>query len=91
MTNVYTCWCLNYFCVSDSCENPGSYIGDFVMIHVNGEEIITGSNVTFTCPPGRILTGPDASTCMGNGEWHPNPRNSSCTGENKQKISLYLP
>ena len=45
------------------------------MINVNGEQITVGSNVTFTCAHGRVLIGPDASACMGNEEWYPDPRN----------------
>ena len=34
---------------------------------------IPGDNVTFYCPPGPVLTGPNSSTCMRNGEWEPDP------------------
>ena len=41
-----------------------------------------GANVMFTCPPGLVLTGPNTSTCMENGEWEPDldNRQISCKG-----------
>ena len=42
---------------------------------------IEGQFVTYTCPPGIILTGPNASVCTGNGEWEPDPRDMvACIG-----------
>ena len=41
---------------------------------------LEGSTVNFTCPPGFILIGPNMSTCMGNGEWEPDPREVNCMG-----------
>ena len=37
------------------------------------ELAFNGSNVTSACPTGRTLNGPDTLTCMGNGEWEPDP------------------
>ena len=44
---------------------------------------LEGATVTFSCPPGKILTGPNRTTCMGNGEWEPDPRieGIKCAGE----------
>ena len=42
---------------------------------------IQGTNITFTCPPGLVLTGPDTSTCMGNGEWEPDLWNLRSKGK----------
>ena len=44
--------------------------------------MIEGSNVTFSCPPELVLIGPNSSTCMGNGEWEPDPRGVKCLGIN---------
>ena len=43
---------------------------------------LEGTNVTFTCPPGLVLTGPNTLMCMGNGEWEPdlNNRQVTCKG-----------
>ena len=32
---------------------------------------LEGTNITFTCPPGLLLSGPNALMCMGNGKWGP--------------------
>ena len=42
---------------------------------------LEGTNITFSCPPGLILTGPNTSTCMRNGNWEPNPQRVKCLGE----------
>ena len=44
------------------------------------DSYIPGDNVTFYCSPGLILTGPNTSTCMRNGEWEPDPREVKCEG-----------
>ena len=40
-----------------------------------------GTVATFSCPPRMILTGHNMTTCMGNGEWDPDPRHVKCIGE----------
>lgn len=39
-----------------------------------------GTVATFGCPSGLILTGPNSTTCMGNGEWETDPREIKCKG-----------
>ena len=39
---------------------------------------LEGETITFTCFPGSILNGHNSSTCMGNGEWVPDPREVEC-------------
>ena len=46
---------------------------------------LEGTSITFTCPPGLVLTGPNSSTCMGNGEWEPNPNEVKCKGEHESR------
>ena len=41
---------------------------------------LEGQNVTFACPPGQILNGPNSSTCLGNGEWESDPGEVECIG-----------
>ena len=33
---------------------------------------LEGTTIIFSCPPGKLLIGPDTTTCMENGEWEPN-------------------
>ena len=41
---------------------------------------LEGQTAMFTCLPGQTLNGSNSSTCMGNGEWEPDPRDVECTG-----------
>ena len=43
--------------------------------------LMEGQYITYTCPPGLVLTGPNASECMENGEWEPDPRGAHCIGD----------
>ena len=42
------------------------------------------STVSFSCPPGFILTGPDSVTCSGSGEWEPDLRGIMCINPESQ-------
>ena len=42
---------------------------------------IEGQSIAYTCPSGFILTGPNASICMGNSEWEPDPGEVKCIGD----------
>jgi hypothetical protein len=39
-----------------------------------------GQFITFTCPHGFVLTGPNTSVCTGNGRWEPDPGEVDCIG-----------
>ena len=41
---------------------------------------IEGQFITYTCPPGFILIGPNTSVCKGNREWVPDPGEVDCIG-----------
>jgi hypothetical protein len=41
---------------------------------------LEGQTVMFICPLGQTLNGSNSSTCMGNGEWEPDPGEVECTG-----------
>ena len=47
----------------------------------DSDTFLEGTNIAFSCPPGLVLTGPNKSTCMGNGEWEPSPNEVECKGE----------
>ena len=42
--------------------------------------MIQHSSITYSCHPNYVLIGPNASICMGNGEWEPDPQNLECKG-----------
>ena len=46
-----------------------------------------GSNIDLKCPPRLTLVGPNASTCMGNGEWEPDLREVKCHGKNNLNMN----
>ena len=39
---------------------------------------VDGSTVSFSCPPGFLLTGSSSATCTANGEWEPDTRDLMC-------------
>ena len=41
---------------------------------------VEGATVILSCSPGQILSGPQASICMENGEWEPDPKKAKCIG-----------
>ena len=42
---------------------------------------VEGSNITISCLSGRALNGANTATCMGNGNWEPDPREVECKSE----------
>jgi hypothetical protein len=43
---------------------------------------LVGSVATFSCPPGKILSGSNLTTCTANRQWHPDPKsNVVCKGK----------
>jgi hypothetical protein len=41
---------------------------------------LEGQAIIFICPLGQTLNGSNSSTCMGNGEWEPDPGEVECIG-----------
>ena len=69
-----------------SCDLPEQLLlHRHVTVHVDtGSQnypLMKGQYITYTCPPGLVLTGPNASECMENGEWEPDPREAHCIGD----------
>ena len=64
-------------------NNPLSVIGDVQDLM----PVMEGAIVSFNCCSEFILTGPNSSMCMRNGEWEPDPREVEC----RQKgLSIYV-
>ena len=48
-----------------------------------------GATIKFECPREHILIGPSTTTCMGNGEWEPDPREVECRGTLLKLLKSY--
>ena len=66
-------------CFIGKCDDPSKLIHNDVIIVGYEDPALEGENITFTCPTGAILTGPNTSTCVENGEWEPDPREVECS------------
>ena len=66
------------------CDNPEMLLilslGNDTVPRVEGYDgmALEGSTLSFSCPPGLVITGPNSATCTGNGEWEPAPRGIMC-------------
>jgi hypothetical protein len=75
--------CLCPPCIA-KCDNPELLFtsGSATTPRVEGFDgmvpTLEGHTVSFSCPPGFVLTGSDSATCAGNGEWEPGPRGIMC-------------
>ena len=68
-----------------SCESLVQ-TNDSIMVIDYIHPALEGTTVTLSCPPGLVLFGPNSTTCMDNGQWEPDPRDSmECKG-----IDIYL-
>ena len=61
------------------CDDPLMLIHNDVIVVGYEDPSLEGESITFTCPTGAILTGPNSATCMENGEWEPDPREVDCS------------
>ena len=65
------------------CSYPELQINGSIRMKIEGSAgipALEGTNITFSCPLDLVLTGPNSSTCMENGEWEPDPREVECKG-----------
>ena len=63
------------------CSDPLTLANDGVIVDGYEDPALEGKNITFNCPSGLMMIGPNSVTCMGNGEWKPDPREVKCAGE----------
>ena len=63
-----------------NCEDPELYLSTVNDSLPNIEDYY-GENIviTFSCPPGFMLVGPNSATCTRNGEWEPNLTGVMCS------------
>ena len=50
------------------------------MVTGYSDPAVEGTNVTFSCHLGLVLTGPATITCTRGGQWKPDPNEMKCTG-----------
>jgi hypothetical protein len=67
------------FTLADKCADPMELTNARAVGYV--DPALEGQVITFTCTPGQTLNGSSRSTCMGSGEWEPDPRDVECIGE----------
>ena len=65
---------------ADKCSNPMVLVTNNVRITGYEDPALEGEVITFTCSFGLELNGPISSSCIGNGEWEPDPREVNCIG-----------
>ena len=65
--------------LADKCSDPMELTNALAVGYDDSAR--EGQTITFICPRGQILNGLNSSTCMGNGEWEPDPGEVECAGE----------
>jgi hypothetical protein len=71
-------------CHAVTCSYPPTQLLHHPVVVVSGSQDrppIEGQFITYTCPPGFILYGPNMSICKGNREWEPDPEEVDCIGD----------
>ena len=75
---------INYYCLLVSCGDPTNLTKNSSKIsiayYVHTTPPVEGMQIYFSCSPGLLLSGPNSSTCMENGEWEPTPQEVACEG-----------
>ena len=66
-----------------TCDLPSQLLERPVVVDPGSQEVPhrEGQFITFTCPPGLVLTDSNASVCTGNREWEPDPGVLDCIGD----------
>ena len=64
------------------CSYPfsGTDIGSAILVIGYLDPATEGATITFQCPREYTLIGSNTTTCMGDGEWEPDPREVECRG-----------
>ena len=67
-----------------TCDHPLTQLQNHLIVDmVSGSQdrpLTEGQSITYSCPPGFRLNGPNVSACIGNGEWEPDPGEVECIG-----------
>ena len=81
---ILTSMCYHVMIVTDAlhtakCNLP-SRVDNTTRLSSYTDPAVEGSQATFSCPSGLVLTGPNSSTCTDSGQWEPDPLISTCRG-----------
>ena len=57
-----------------------SFKNDAIIIEGYMDPALEGAILIFECPPQYVLSGPNITICMGNGEWESDPNEVECEG-----------
>ena len=71
--------------ITVNCGAPLDESARSVMIMGYNGVALEGDSVSFACSSGLVLSGPNSSTCTGNGKWEPDPRELACKGDDTCK------
>jgi hypothetical protein len=75
--------------VTANCGAPLDGSASSVLVMGYNDVALEGSSVNFTCSSGLVLTGPNSSTCMEDGNWEPDPSRSACRNHH-QNITIRM-
>lgn len=64
------------------CRSVSIDRNDLLTITGYRDPALVGTNLSFSCLPGSIFSGPNSSTCTEEGLWDPDPSGVVCEGEN---------
>ena len=71
------------------CGDPINVTDNFSKINIAHYRApaLKDTHVYFNCPPRMLLSGPNSSTCIGNGKSEPTPRDVYCKGVNTHMLT----
>ena len=80
-------------CIAGRCEDPLLSISDdsvIAMGYLNNLSV-NGAMVTFSCPPGLTLNGPESVMCTHTGQWEPALSEVNCDIDDilSKKVCLF--
>ena len=74
---------------SAKCKNPVVQINGSIAVIGYTDPALKGTTLTVNCYLGLVLTGPNTTTCMDNGQWEPDLKEVECKGVHTYSELLY--
>ena len=82
--NYYSCAPIISMHLMVTCGHPfqdrTSSDNDSIIVIGCTDPAMQGTTLSFVCPSYYVLVGPNTTTCIGNGEWEPDPKEVECRG-----------